>query len=80
MTKAAKKTKAAEPATGPYNAAGFSRVGVQALVRDEEYKRKGTTNYPWSDEVKAEMVEACNGLKSGADITARIGEIASRGA
>ena len=78
--KVRKATKKAVPADGPYNAAGFSRSGVQSLVRDEEYKRKGTTNYPWSDEIKAEMVEACNGLKTGADITLRIGEIASRAA
>ncbi|PDT15896.1 hypothetical protein CO670_15485 [Rhizobium sp. J15] len=72
--KAAKKTVKA--AKKPYNAAGYNRAGIESIVKDEEYKRLGTAGYPWGDKLKAKMVEDCNGLKTGADIVAKIAEMA----
>lgn len=60
----------------PYNAAGYNRQGVASIVTDEEYKRLGTKGHPWPKKLKDEMVEACNGLKTGADIVAKIAEMA----
>lgn len=79
VKKLAAKAAPANPSPA-YNAAGLTRKGVADMVYSEEYKRRGTPNYPWSDKIKAEMIDRCNGLKTGADIIARIGEIASRGA
>jgi len=58
-------------------AAGYNRAGVEAIVKDEEYKRMGTAGYPWPKSLKAKMVEACNGLKTGPEIVAKIAELAS---
>jgi len=69
---AKKETKKA----APYNAAGYNRAGVASIVKDEEYKRLGLSSYPWSGSLKAKMVDACNGLKTGADIVAKIAEMA----
>lgn len=60
----------------PYNAAGYSRIGVEAVVKDEEYKRLGLATYPWPAALKRKMVNACDGLKTGADIVAKIAELA----
>lgn len=74
MTKNQRKKTAKAEVT--YNAAGYNRLGVASIVTDEEYKRLGTMGYPWSKKLKADMVEACNGLKTGADIVAKIAEMA----
>lgn len=73
------KVQPTDPAP-PYNAAGLTHRGVLDIVTGEEYKRRGFTDYPWSTEVKAGMVEACNGLKTGADIVAKIKEMSPHAA
>jgi hypothetical protein len=76
-----KKTTHKPATTAPlpkYNAAGYDRTGMREVVANEEFKLRGLKRVPWTEEIKAEMVEACNGLASGADLVSRIGEIASR--
>jgi hypothetical protein len=68
--------KPMKKAEAPYNAAGYNRQGIASIVTDEEYKRLGTKGYPWPNGLKVKMVEACNGLKTGADIVAKIAEMA----
>lgn len=68
--------KKAAKKSAPYNAAGYNRAGVESIVKDEEYKRLGLASYPWSVRLKAKMVAACDGLKTGADIVAKIAEMA----
>lgn len=68
----------AEKPEVPYNAAGLSRKGVLDIVTGAEYKRMGCPDYPWPTSVKSDMVEACNGLKTGAEIVAKIKELAPK--
>ncbi len=55
-----------------YFAAGLGRAAIEARVADAERARTGTTAYPWPDDLKREMVEACDGALSQAQIDERI--------
>lgn len=71
--KPAKKPVKKAVAISTFNAAGLDRVGVLEVVNGEEFLARGTMRHPFSK--KAEMVEACNGLTTLAEIKAKIGEL-----
>lgn len=59
-----------------FNAAGLTKVGVIEIVRSEEYKRMGFSDYPWAAGLKTRIVNACDGLKTKDEILAKIKEMA----
>lgn len=60
------------PTKAGYFAAGLGRETIAARVLDAERARTGTSAHPWPDALKVDMVEACHGALSQAQIDERI--------
>jgi len=69
MAKTAKK----EPYKG---AAGYDEIGVAAIIADEALKRRGFVGLPWDKKLTDAMMKAIEGMRTKAEVVAKINEIA----